>query len=402
MGSRGANTADGSSHGFTQHEQVEETGGIGMIEMEERRIEALRRRQEKELSKIVEREQTLAALQQKIKRAEDEEIKKKRNLEREEAEKKREMERREAEVEEKIKKSRLLMERTLTKEAREKDEERKIKMEEYKAKTEALIKLQEDQAERNRLDMLEREQRIMAQLEAKKEAKREEVQTNREKATKRIEEALEKHHEMHEMKKKEFNEHQKEAERRAKEQAIQERERLKKQADDRDKRNNVRMGRLIDSFKTRTEKREDIVERRNEKDQVYDRVKEERDQQIAMMKFQSDLKLQDKLDNVERVARMNEFKRLQTLQRIYTQDHKYEEIKQTRSEMLNKHNEEAKVSLIRKHEIGDAMERMRMTNDFTLLDKLFVNKKKDKKPSTSKADQDGTDLGDDPRLAQTM
>ncbi len=48
-----------------------------MIEMEERRIEALRRRQEKELSKIVEREQTMASLQQKIKRAEDEEIKKK-------------------------------------------------------------------------------------------------------------------------------------------------------------------------------------------------------------------------------------------------------------------------------------------------------------------------------------
>lgn len=48
-----------------------------MIEMEERRIEALRRRQEKELSKIVEREQTMASLQQKIKRAEDEELKKK-------------------------------------------------------------------------------------------------------------------------------------------------------------------------------------------------------------------------------------------------------------------------------------------------------------------------------------
>lgn len=79
MGSRGVNTLDGtSSHGATtQHEFVEEKTGIGMIEMEERRIEALRRRQEKELSKIVEREQTMAALQQKIKRAEDEEIKKK-------------------------------------------------------------------------------------------------------------------------------------------------------------------------------------------------------------------------------------------------------------------------------------------------------------------------------------
>ncbi len=57
---------------------------------------------------------------------------------------------------------------------------------------------------------------------------------------------------------------------------------------------------------------------------MYDKIQAERDQQIAMMKFTSDLKLQDKLDNVERVARMNEFRRLQTLQKIYSQDHKYE------------------------------------------------------------------------------
>lgn len=42
-------------------------------EQEEKRIEALKRRQEKELNKIVEREQTMAVLQQKLKRAEEEE-----------------------------------------------------------------------------------------------------------------------------------------------------------------------------------------------------------------------------------------------------------------------------------------------------------------------------------------
>ena len=49
----------------------------GLVEQEERRIEALRKRQEKELNKIVEREQTMAQLQLKIKRAEEEEVKKK-------------------------------------------------------------------------------------------------------------------------------------------------------------------------------------------------------------------------------------------------------------------------------------------------------------------------------------
>jgi hypothetical protein len=54
------------SHSFGRHTQ------------EEKRIEALRRRQEKELNKIIEREQTLAGLQLKIKRAEEEEAKKKK------------------------------------------------------------------------------------------------------------------------------------------------------------------------------------------------------------------------------------------------------------------------------------------------------------------------------------
>lgn len=394
--------------------------GSAMLEMEERRMEALRRRQEKELNKIIEREQTMAELQLKIKRAEEEEIRKKKlhekkvaeskaaeekkkaqmvleakQLELEEAEKKRELARKEAEVEEKIKKNRLKVERQIAKEARMRDEERKMKVEEYRKKTESLIKAQEDLAERNRLKMLEREARIMSQLEEKKEQKRQEVQKARDEAQQRIEEALHKHHELHEAKKAAFDQNQREAAIRAKENAILERERLKKQADDRDKRNTTRLGRLIDAYKTRREHRDDISNRRAEKDKGFDRIKEQRDAQTAMLKFSTDLKLQDKQDNVERIARVNEFRRLQTLQKIEAQDLKYATIQFQRRQLMEKHNEEAKQSLIRKYEISDAMERMRMTNDFTLLDKLFEKKKKDKK--SGKGDDE-----EDPRLAQTI
>ena len=47
-----------------------------VLELEEQRMEALRRRQEKEISKIVEREQTMVALQVKIAHTEAEEKKK--------------------------------------------------------------------------------------------------------------------------------------------------------------------------------------------------------------------------------------------------------------------------------------------------------------------------------------
>ena len=268
------------------------------------------------------------------------------------------------------------MERELLKEARERDEERKQKVEESRRKTEALMKAQEDQAELVRIKMNEREARIMTQLENKKEAKRDEVATQREAAKKRIEEALEKHHQLHQDKKDKFAIRQTAAQKRAKEHAMEEQRRLKKQADDREKRNKSRLNRLVDAYKTRAEHRKAIVDRRVEKDQVFGTIKSQRDEEIALMKFTSDLKLRDKLDNVERVARMNEFKRLQTLQNISLQEAKYEDIQEQRAEMLRKHAEEAKNSLIRKHEISDAMDRMRMTNDFTLLDKLFASKKK--------------------------
>jgi hypothetical protein len=403
------------SHSFGRHTQ------------EEKRIEALRRRQEKELNKIIEREQTLAGLQLKIKRAEEEEAKKKKlhlkkvaeerqaeekkkqqraaelkRLDAEEAEKKRELARKEAAVAEKLAKRRIQMVRELVKEARLRDEERKAKVEEARRKTEALLKAQEDEAERVRIKMNEREQRIMAQLEQKKENKREEVAAQREVASKRIAEALEKYHELHEAKKSAFAERQRQATIRASQHAIEERQRLKKQAEDRDKRNKDRLNRLVDAYKQRAEHRKSIVDRRNEKDQVYGTIRSEREHHVSLMKFTSDLKLRDKLDNVERVARMNEFRRLQTLQHISMQELRYEEIIARKEEMLRKHAEEAKTSLIRKHEISDAMDRMRTTNDFTLLDKLFASKKGKKGEKKDLGKTEELEPAEDARLNQTI
>lgn len=393
-----------------------------LIELEEKRMEALKRRQEKELNKIVEREQTMAVLQQKISKAEEEEMKKKKmhdkkvaeekvaeekrknqrkaelkRLEQEEAEKKRELAKKEAEVEEKLKKKRLQMEREMLKEARMRDEERKQKVEEARRKTEALLKAQEDLAEENRVKMIEREHRIMQQLIDKKEKKRQEVADQREKAGKRIAEAIEKHHNLHVTKKLEFDERQKSAEERARENFILEQEKLKKQADAREKRNKTRLNRLVDAYRQRKDHREEIIQKREERDSVYATIQADREKKVSMMKFTTDLKLKDKLENVERVARMTEFRRLQILQKIYTEDNKHDDTTKRREDMLRKHSEEAKQSLIRKHEISDTMERMRMTNDFTLLDKLFATKKSKKEKKQGKNEED-----EDPRLNQTV
>jgi hypothetical protein len=244
--------------------------------------------------------------------------------------------------------------------------------------------------------MLEREQRVQAQLILKKEQKRIEVEESREKAEKRIAEAQARNIEIDIQKKVKFDEKQKKATILAKENQVVEREKLRKQGEEREKKVKVRYQRLIDACKIRGEHRQDIITRRNDKDQTFSKVAKEREDNISMLKFNTALKLKDKRENVERIARVNEFKRLQTLKKIEEADSRYDRIHLERSIMINKHREEVKSSLCRKHEINDAMETMRINNDFTLLDRLFA--KNQKKKTVGKGD-DEKEEGDDGAVA---
>lgn len=125
------------------------------------------------------------------------------------------------------------------------------------------------------------------QLQEKRETKREEVRNEKEKATKRIGEALERHHILHEDRKIKFFERQKEAGMRAGEVMSGEKLKQKKLGDDRDRKNKQRLSRLLDAYKTRSGHRQDIVDRRLEKDKTYERVQSERDAHQAMLKFAS-------------------------------------------------------------------------------------------------------------------
>ncbi|CAE7795160.1 unnamed protein product [Symbiodinium microadriaticum] len=308
------------------------------------------------------------------------------------------MAKKEAAFERKKKKQEDEAARQLLLEAREREAERERKMEEHRQKTETLLQQQIAIAEENRLKMQEREDRVNAQLEMKKQKKRDEIQEKRELAANRISEALEKHHALHEQKKAAFHVHQQEALRRAKELEMAEREKLRKQAEDRERKNRLRTTRLVDAYRQRNEHRSEIVRRRKEKDKTFIKLQEERDELNRSRKFFNDLKKTDKQENVERVARMNEFHRLQTLQAIHEADMRYERIQEQKNDLMRRHREEAKQSLTRKHAIANAMDLMRVTNDYTLLDQLFTDKKSGRKKKSRGDDGDN----EDPRLNQTI
>lgn len=394
-----------------------------MLELEKKRMEAVRRRQEEELQKIIAKEQALVNLQQKLQRAEEEEVKRKKEhdkkvkeqkiiaekkqtqrlhelaeKEREEAEAARALARREQEFEKKKREMELQAKKKMQQEALERDKERAIKMEQHRLKTEALIDAQFQLADKNRMIMLEREQKVRAQLEEKKAAKAQEILDKREKAKLRIDEALKKHHELHQEKERLFNEREEAAAKRAKAVEMERIQAIKKESEERERKNRMRIQRLQDAARNRKEHRESIVTRRQEKDKTFDYIQAQREEETRLRKFNNSIRQNDKLDNVERVNRMNEFHRLQTLQSIINADLRYEKIQEQRMELLRRHREETKHSLCRKHEIANAMDVMRVTNDFSLLDQLFSDKKGKKK--RHKNEDLGETAGED-RLAQT-
>ena len=375
-------------------------------------MEALKRRQEKELEKIMERETAMASLHEKIARAEKEEYKKKKQHEKavaaakveaekknkaraaakkqdqaDEVARKKEIERKEAHFTEKMNKLAAEEKKRLEKEARQKDLERKEKMEEYKRKTASLIQAQADVAETNRLDMIEREQRVQEQIREKKELKRIEVADARARAKVRIDAALEKYHQKELQKKLDFDERQRKAEILAKETAIIERKKNKETIEIREKNNKVRYDRLVQAFYTRADHRQEVVEKMKSKEGGFDQIQARRSQEISMQRFAAELKLQETQEHVERTARKNEFKRLQTLKRIEDMDNRYETIQGRKADLMMKYRSEQKRSLTRKHQIADAMELMKVTGDTKILDRIFA----DGKSSQGDKDKGGDD-----------
>jgi hypothetical protein len=281
-------------------------------------------------------------------------------------------------------------------EAMARDRERAEKIEAHRQKTEALIDAQFALAERNRQKMMERERKVRAQLEEKKSKKTIEITEKKEKAKLRIAEALNKHHELHEIKEREFHEREEAAAKRAKEVEKQKLDQIRKEAEEREKMNRLRTQRLEEAARIRREHREEIIARRMEKDKTFSIIQAQRNEETEQRKFNNTLKKQDKLDNVERVNRMNEFRRLQTLQTIIAGDLKYEKIQEQKMDLIQRHREEVKASLNRKHEIANAMDIMRVTNDYSLLDQLFNDKK------NRKSKKNRTDDADDDKMAQTI
>ena len=85
---------------------------------------------------------------------------------------------------------------------------------------------------------------------------------------------------------------------------------------------------------------------------------------------------------------MEEFNRLQTLQKIADDDDRSSRIAQEKMDLMNKRKQQTTDALKRKHEIAMAMEQMRISNKFGNLESLLKGKKGKKKKKKKSAGGD--------------
>lgn len=282
------------------------------------------------------------------------------------------------------------------------EQERDAKIAQLEKRSEEMIQLQFTKAEISRKKLEEREARVQAQLQVKQQQKAEEVRQIRDAAAIRIQAALERNVQIQREKKLKFDQKQAAAAIRGEEKHGELLVTVKKQADARYKKEDMRERRIEDAYRIRAERREGIIRDRNRRDGQYNKIHEARAKDLEARKLMSQLKKEDALDNVKRIQRQEEFNRLQLMRQLESQDERCENIKLERAILLEKvrqllllsfstnveshraqrftrdvmwleqRREAMKAALLRKHTLQETMEQMRITNDFTLIDNLFT------------------------------
>lgn len=360
-----------------------------MMEMETRRVEAMKKRQEKEFLRMVEGEKRTILLQQKLLAASEEEMAKKKAHEKEvarhrkiEIEKKQERDRElQRQMEEEQRRRREIARKDgalkdkLTAEARAaerirrhkavlREEERHATLELLRQRTEEILKEQERRGEAQRLEIEAREARVKAQVIAKKEAKANEIQTARNKAEKRIQDALIKNHAIQQAKRQAYQARAAEAAARAEQKHVELLEAATKAAEARKAKQAKADERYLCAMQGLQDRIQKTLTRAENRANFYAKVAAERAQATLLMRVEKELRQKDKEENVKRIQRKEAFEKSCLLATQEADTARYEEIKRERAYLLEQRKATAQEAMMRKHRLREAMEEMKIKNQF--------------------------------------
>lgn len=357
------------------------------LSSETKRLEAAKRRQQREFERMVKNEQKMSQVQARL--LKDEQDAKLRAVEhqallkaaRAEADKKERerTERAKQRVEEEAREAQQLEEKERQREAkRKKDEdearkqfellivkrerERSRKLEErHKRTEEAMLRVQAT-AEAAVRKVREREERHKEQMDQAKEAQRLSLLARQAKAKERIARALE-HHRLRRVAERDaFQQRQRDADERArlKEEELQ--VKLKKHQDEQVAKDKSRHERLEQAVTARQERRARIVEDRVRREKQLNDINKTRDLNLKMHKLEADLDREARINNVARQRRADEYHRLKLLSKLQDDYDRSCRVKDARNKMIQERKAVAHAAFLRKCKLKDAVDAMRITN----------------------------------------
>ena len=210
----------------------------------------------------------------------------------------------------------------------------RAKVEAHQKKIDDLIKVQEDLAKQSRADMERREAQLKATMEAAKEKRAKARAIKQAKTAKRIAIAAEKNRKIQEDKRTAYEKRVAEAEVKKREKEVEEMEYIAKLIKKKAAADAVHAGRLADAKAGMQAKKQKIVADRSSREEKMATERAARESTTWLSKIEKDMHLEDKLQNVARIRRVEEFERLKLMQKIQLDDDRSERIKQERAYLM--------------------------------------------------------------------
>ncbi|GMI02706.1 hypothetical protein TrLO_g6863 [Triparma laevis f. longispina] len=393
-----------------------------MMEQEFQKMEAIKRRQKREIDRVIENEGNMAKLQAKILNSELIEIEKKKVTDRLAAEnrkkainakqnqdllEKRELDEeilnrnrtaaKEMEVERRLAEQERKDEIKRRKEAREKEIYAAELMRVRQAKTQKIFSDLEEQAEQSRIRIAERNARIVASAEEAKRIKSIEIKANRDKAELRIERAKKMEKDKQIKKKTDFD-------KRVADHIIMKAEKVEERKDfvaAQAKALSDKHARQKNAYKDSMKRYDDFkwktVKHAEDRDGYYEEI-----QKVVRLKHlkqstENGLRQKEVWDNVKRINKIHDSIQQQRQSAAEADDERTDSIVQAKRDLVEERKAIAHDANMRKYRVNECMERMRIANKFTNLEKQLdeaMNPKKTKKRAGGEGGDDMMSLGE--------
>jgi hypothetical protein len=367
-----------------------------MLKEERKRVEQMRRRQQKDIEQMMEFEMNIVKAQKEQKRLEDlEEAKKQaRAADREkkrlaatqrrakmelakkmaldeEEERMKEQARRDYQFAEKQKREQQAMEKALAKQTREKELERRRLQANREKQQQDIQKAQEDMIQKRLAKMAEQEQKRVQRVEREREEMLEKNQRKKALARTRIKKAQAANEAIMYKKREDFWDKEKANAVRLKERKEAEHELMR-----------LKFSMLETKNKKRLASRNRAMQNTEESAQKIERDRKERERRVAenaqsrfstdmVAKTQAELRKKDKLDNIERMKRIDEFIRLQTLQKIEADNERTKHILKQREDLMTQRQVMGARQRLSKARLQAGVDQLRQTQRWDKLDDVI-------------------------------